>query len=92
MSELVSELEPHTVVSVVVEGHTALFGNEAGREMISVGRIEAVTQYLESYVALDEETLEARVVGALEPVTTATAQQELNRRAEVSVTFRRDER
>lgn len=92
LTDLVAELESHEIVSVTVEGHTALFGNEAGRERISAGRIEAVTQFLAAYVTLDEKTIETRSLGALEPVTRATAQQELNRRAEIVVTFRRDER
>lgn len=92
LDALVTDLATSEVVSIQIEGHTALYGNEAGREMISQGRIDAVARYLRPIDLFDADEATYRIVGALEPVTRETAQQQLNRRSEIIVTYRRDER
>jgi outer membrane protein OmpA-like peptidoglycan-associated protein len=82
----------NTIESVVIEGHTALFGNEAGRERISSGRIDVVEAHLRDAGWVPEDPPERRVLGASAPRTRSMEDQDLNRRAEVTITYRRDER
>ena len=82
----------HDVVDLRVAGHTALYGNEAGREMISVGRVDAVVTYLEKRGWDPTGRLTREALGATQPVPRATDRQHLNRRAEITITYRRDER
>jgi len=76
------------IITITIEGHTALYGNEAGREMISTGRIRSVVEYLD----LPEDlSVERRAYGATRPVSRAAEEQQLNRRAEIIATYRRGE-
>ncbi|MFA7567501.1 MAG: hypothetical protein WCY01_10775, partial [Alkalispirochaeta sp.] len=77
--------------AVIVEGHTALFGSEAGREQISSGRIQAVLTYAENAGWSPKEPPIRRVLGASAPVTRSQDDQHLNRRAEITVTYREDD-
>ncbi|MFP4153295.1 MAG: OmpA family protein [Alkalispirochaeta sp.] len=74
--------------TITLEGHTALYGNEAGREMISTGRVRSVLEYLNLPAGM---SIDRRAYGATRPVTRATEEQQLNRRVEIIVTYRRDE-
>ena len=47
LDTFLSRIQGAEIVEVRVEGHTALYGNEAGRERISRGRIGAILSYLE---------------------------------------------
>lgn len=86
LDELLTFLADHDVEEIVVEGHTALFGNEAGRAMISTGRIDAVRAYLRTNGVSPNTPIRERPRGAEAPVTRADDQQHLNRRAEIIVT------
>ncbi len=82
--------EANKIERVVLEGHTALYGNEAGRERISSGRIEAVEAHAQDAGWNPEEQAERWIRGASAPVTRSMEEQHLNRRAEVTITYRRN--
>jgi outer membrane protein OmpA-like peptidoglycan-associated protein len=87
LDSLSEELSSGEIITITVEGHTALYGNEAGREMISTGRVRSVLEYLD---LPDGVPVERRAYGATRPVSRAAEEQQLNRRAEIIVTYRRD--
>ena len=89
LDTFLSRIQSDEIVEIRVEGHTALYGNEAGRELISRGRIDAVLSYLERSGWRPETLPETKTFGAQAPVTRATDQQHLNRRAEIHITARR---
>ncbi|MFW5643104.1 MAG: OmpA family protein [Alkalispirochaeta sp.] len=88
LNSLRERLTGREVETIIVEGHTALYGNEAGREMISTGRVRSVVEYLNLPAGM---SIDRKAYGASRPVTRATEEQQLNRRAEIIVTYRRDE-
>ncbi len=69
---------------VMVEGHSAPFGSEAGREEISRGRAERVAEYLATHGWPSSIPLDVVWRGAEQPVTLDPESQYLNRRVEIT--------
>ena len=73
---------PDTRVSI--SGHTALYGNEQGREALSVARAQNVVDYLRERGWQPIETPRVRGLAGSTPVSTVRTEQQLNRRVEIS--------
>lgn len=82
---VVGELQSRPAEQVLIVGHAAPYGSEAGRSGISRGRAVAVLNALRAagWAPTTEPLLEWR--GATQPVTRAIREQYLNRRVEIRI-------
>jgi outer membrane protein OmpA-like peptidoglycan-associated protein len=86
LDALLPVLESSPDLLLTLEGHTALFGTEEGREEISRGRAEGVLAYLVERGWSPETPPEVLWRGSREPVTRDRTQQQRNRRVEIVLT------
>ncbi|MDR1931262.1 MAG: OmpA family protein [Spirochaetales bacterium] len=85
--ELAGILSRYPNRKILVEGHTALAGNEAGRQQVSEERARAVADFLVDFGLRKPEDISVRGYGAQRPLAdNATAEgQALNRRVEITL-------
>ncbi len=87
LSDIARVLSPTAIEALSITGHCALAGSEAGRVSISVGRAQAVADYLrENGVSLSDSAV-VKGVGATDPATTDLDKQDLNRRTVIAVRY-----
>lgn len=87
LDALVSLLEEYREISVSIDGHCALRGSEQGRIELSEDRSREVRRYLLQQGWNPEAEADVEGHGGLQPVTEAEADQYLNRRVEIAVTY-----
>ena len=83
LNRIASYLADWPDTRVTVTGHCALYGNEEGREALSLARAQTVVTYLRQQGWRPAETPVVRGLAGSIPVTTGRAEQQLNRRAEI---------
>jgi outer membrane protein OmpA-like peptidoglycan-associated protein len=87
LRELASVLSRYTGVDVLVEGHTAQAGDEAGRLRISRERAQAAADFLTALDARGARNISARAYGAARPLGDDASEEgrALNRRVEITL-------
>ena len=88
LERVVSYLADWADTRVTVSGHTALYGNERGREALSLARAQAVVTYLRRQGWQPARTPVVQGLAGRSPISTVRGEEQLNRRVEVSVSDR----
>ena len=89
LAKITDELLGTTISAVTIVGHCAIAGTEEGRTEISDGRASNVYDFLSrNGLKLPKSTV-VKGVGSADPLTLDPADQDLNRRVQVTVTYRR---
>ena len=89
LAKITDELLGSTITAVTIVGHCAIAGTEEGRTEISDGRASNVYDFLSrNGLELPKSTV-VKGVGSANPLTLDPADQDLNRRVQVTVTYRR---
>ncbi len=87
LDEIAKILRKYPDRDILITGHTALAGTEAGREKLSLDRAQAVGNYLLSLNVRRESQITVKGVGATEPIAdnSTEAGREKNRRVEITI-------
>ncbi len=88
LAEIRNRLQAHPEGRVVISGHCALFGTERGRTELSQDRARTVLQYLLENSWDPERSPDVKGVGGKQSVTEERDKQYLNRRVEITISYR----
>jgi outer membrane protein OmpA-like peptidoglycan-associated protein len=86
LDAIVEILKKYPDRDILITGHTALAGTEAGRAALSLARAQAVADYLISK-GIDPERIMVQGLGATQPIADNTTQEGMaqNRRVEITI-------
>jgi len=88
LADIRNQLQAHPEGRVVISGHCALFGTERGRTELSQDRARTVLQYLLESSWDPEREPDVKGVGGKQSVTEERDKQYLNRRVEITISYR----